>query len=73
MGYEMAGTIRLSRKYLLLVTLGIPLGILAIVAGEADDSPGLQGLGLFLLIAIFIQSLKKLRAAKGSFRDSQGL
>lgn len=42
--------------YLLLVILGIPMGALAMIAGEADDSPGLQGLGLILLIYIFFRS-----------------
>jgi hypothetical protein len=45
-------------------TLGIPLGAFAIIAGEADDSPGLQGLGLLLLIYIFIRSFKQWRKLK---------
>jgi hypothetical protein len=31
----------------------IGLGIVAIIAGESDDSPGLQGLGLILIISVF--------------------
>jgi hypothetical protein len=54
----------LSGKYLLFVIIGIPLGVIAIVSGEADDSPGLQGLGLILLLSIFLTSFKKLRALK---------
>jgi hypothetical protein len=53
--------------YLLLVILGIPMGALAMIAGEADDSPGLQGLGLILLIYIFFRSWhesKKIRKKK---------
>lgn len=56
----------LSGKYLFFVIAGIPIGIIAIVSGEADDSPGLQGLGLILLILIFLTSLKKLRAVKAA-------
>jgi nicotinamide riboside transporter PnuC len=53
--------------YLLLVILGIPMGAVAMFAGEADDSPGLQGLGLILLIYIFFRSWqesKKIRKKK---------
>ena len=32
----------------------ILVGSLAIIAGENDDSPGLQGLGLILIISIFV-------------------
>jgi hypothetical protein len=45
--------------YLLLIILGIPTGALAIIAGESDDSPGLQGLGLILLFYIFVRSWKE--------------
>lgn len=30
----------------------IAIGVFAIIAGEADDSPGLQGLGLILILSI---------------------
>ncbi|MEU4423236.1 hypothetical protein AB0F81_21635 [Actinoplanes sp. NPDC024001] len=36
-------------RYLLLV-VAIALGVAGMVLGEADDSPGLQGLGLLLII-----------------------
>jgi hypothetical protein len=45
-------------------TLGIPLGGFAIIAGEADGSPGLQGLGLLLLLFIFFRSFKQWRKLK---------
>lgn len=45
-------------------TLGIPIGGFAIIAGEADDSPGLQGLGLLLLLFIFFRSLSQWRKIK---------
>lgn len=57
----------MSWSYLLLVILGIPMGALAMIAGEADDSPGLQGLGLILLTYIFFRSWqesKKIRKKK---------
>jgi hypothetical protein len=45
--------------------LGVLIGILAIIFGEFDDSPGLQGLGMLLIIFIF------LRIYKGWKRDTQ--
>ncbi len=39
-------------RFIVLATLGA----LAIIAGEADDSPGLQGLGLILIIFILIRT-----------------
>ena len=53
-------------KYLLYI-FGVVIGALAIVAGGADDSPGLQGLGLiFVLLMIFrlYKSLKSIRKAR---------
>ena len=32
----------------------ILVGSLAIIAGENDDSPGLRGLGVILIISIFV-------------------
>lgn len=34
--------------------LAIMLGVFFIVFGEFDDSPGLQGIGLILIIAIIV-------------------
>jgi len=34
----------------LLLILAIAIGVAAVVLGEADDSPGLQGLGVLLVI-----------------------
>jgi len=39
--------------------LAILLGIFFIVAGEFDDSPGLQGIGLILIIFVIIVVIKK--------------
>ena len=41
-------------KYLLLA-VAVLIGAAAVVAGEADDSPGLQGLGVLLALgAVFL-------------------
>jgi hypothetical protein len=37
------------------------LGGLAIIAGEMDDSPGLQGIGLILVLLIIFRRFKMLR------------
>jgi len=39
--------------------LAILLGIFFIVAGEFDDSPGLQGIGLIPIIFVIIVVIKK--------------
>jgi len=39
---------------IILSVLAILLGAFFIVFGEYDDSPGLQGLGLILIIAIIV-------------------
>ncbi len=38
--------------------LGTGLGAFAIVFGEADDSPGLQGIGMILLMTVFFSIFK---------------
>jgi hypothetical protein len=50
-------------KYLLYF-FGILLGALAIIAGEADDSPGLQGLGLILVLLMVFRSYKRLKSSR---------
>jgi hypothetical protein len=35
--------------------LAMTVGVLFIVAGEADDSPGLQGLGLILILVTLVR------------------
>jgi hypothetical protein len=37
-------------KTFILRILAILIGAFAIVAGEADDSPGLQGIGLIIVL-----------------------
>jgi hypothetical protein len=41
-----------------LRVLGGSLGAFAIIFGEADDSPGLQGIGLLLVLAVFFSLFK---------------
>jgi hypothetical protein len=36
----------------------VGLGIFALVFGEADDSPGLQGIGVILVMAVFFSIYK---------------
>jgi hypothetical protein len=38
--------------------IGVCLGVFALVFGEADDSPGLQGIGMILLMAVFFSIIK---------------
>lgn len=38
--------------------LGSGIGIFALIFGEADDSPGLQGIGLILILSIFFSIFK---------------
>jgi uncharacterized membrane protein len=45
---------RLWVSFLLIV-----LGVFAMVFGEADDSPGLQGLGLVLIVSVLVRGYKK--------------
>jgi uncharacterized membrane-anchored protein len=54
-------------KYVLAlaVLLAIAVGIAGMVLGEADDSPGLQGLGLLLIIgaiALGVRTVRRRRA-----------
>lgn len=46
----------------LLSILLIALGVFAMIAGEADDSPGLQGIGLILIISGFNQQYRGRKA-----------
>jgi hypothetical protein len=49
-----------ARSFLLKI-VGILFGALAIISGEADDSPGLQGIGLIVLIIVFVKSFQNWR------------
>ena len=45
----------------LLAIAGVALGVAAVVFGEADDSPGLQGLGVLLVIGVVALSVRAIR------------
>jgi O-antigen/teichoic acid export membrane protein len=44
-----------------VVVLGIALGVAAVVYGEADDSPGLQLIGVLLAVASVALVVRALR------------
>ncbi len=46
---------------ILIQFLAVVLGLLVIIAGEFDDSPGLQGVGMLLLLSIFFMNFKIIR------------
>jgi peptidoglycan/LPS O-acetylase OafA/YrhL len=46
------------------VLLAVVLGALAVVAGEADDSPGLQGLGVLLAVGAVVLGVRSLRRGR---------
>jgi hypothetical protein len=41
-----------------LLVLGVGVGFFALIFGEADDSPGLQGIGMVLIISVFFSIFK---------------
>jgi hypothetical protein len=45
----------------LLALLAVALGVAAMVLGEADDSPGLQGLGLLLIVGTVVVGMRAAR------------
>jgi hypothetical protein len=54
---------RLIKK--VLPIFGLVIGTLALISGEADDSPGLQGLGLALILWINYRFWKKRQRSDG--------
>ncbi len=44
------------------------LGILTVVLGGADDSPGLQGIGGFLVVAAVVVGARAVRRSRGNVR-----
>jgi len=53
-------------KYILavLAILAIALGIAAVVYGEADDSPGLQLIGVVLIVGTIALGVKTVRSGR---------
>lgn len=41
------------------IVAGLIVGVFAMASGEADDSPGLQGLGLILILLIFYRLYRR--------------
>ncbi len=52
------------RAFILAAILAIAIGVAAIVIGEADDSPGFQGLGLLLVIATVVLGVRRVRRGR---------
>jgi hypothetical protein len=51
--------------------VAVTLGVLGVVYGEADDSPGLQGLGALLVvgaIAFAVRTVRRGRRPQGGHR-----
>ena len=46
------------------VLLAVALGAAGVVLGEADDSPGLQGLGVLLALGAVVLGVRSLRRAR---------
>lgn len=46
---------------LLITVLGVALGVLAVVAGGADDSPGLQLIGVVIAAAAVVFGVRSAR------------
>jgi len=54
-------------KHLVLafvITLAVTIGVAALVYGEADDSPGLQGLGALLVIGAVVLGARTVRRSR---------
>jgi hypothetical protein len=48
----------------LAVVLAVAVGVAAVVAGEADDSPGLQGLGVLLAVGAVLLGVRAVRRTR---------
>ena len=49
---------------ILAASLATAIGVAAIVLGEADDSPGLQGLGVLLIIGTAALGVRRTRRGR---------
>ena len=49
---------------LLLIAAGLAVGVAGIVHGEADDSPGLQLLGVLLVLATVLLGVRSVRRSR---------
>ncbi|MFI7576616.1 hypothetical protein [Micromonospora sp. NPDC049497] len=50
-------------KYV-LAALAVAIGVAAVVFGESDDSPGLQGLGVLLVIGALAYGVRTARRSR---------
>jgi hypothetical protein len=50
-------------KYIAVV-LAIALGVVGVVAGGADDSPGLQLIGVVIIIGAIVLSVRMVRRSR---------
>ncbi len=46
---------------LLAIAVGVAIGVIAIVLGEGDDSPGLQGLGVLIVLGMITLGVRTAR------------
>jgi VIT1/CCC1 family predicted Fe2+/Mn2+ transporter len=53
-----------SAAVVVAVLVVVALGITGVVLGEADDSPGLQGLGVLLAVGAVVLGTRALRRAR---------
>ena len=53
-------------KYLIVIVavLVVALGVTGVVLGEADDSPGLQLLGVLLVVGAIVFGVRELRRSR---------
>lgn len=51
-----------------LAVLAVLAGAFAVVAGEADDSPGLQGIGVLLVLTGVVVAVRTVRARRSTPR-----
>jgi len=53
-----------STAVVVAVLVVVALGVTGVVLGEADDSPGLQGLGVLLAVGAVVLGTRALRRAR---------
>ena len=53
-------------------TLAVAIGVLAVVYGESDDSPGLQGLGVLLVVGALAYAVRTLRRGRSQGTTPDG-
>ena len=53
-----------SAAVVVAVLVVVALGVTGVVLGEADDSPGLQGLGVLLAVGAVVLGTRALRRAR---------